>query len=65
MQWTRLCGVLGRPELAAVERFAAITDALTHRDELGAIFEPIFRTRTAAQWFATLDGAARAVRGLQ
>ncbi len=57
-EWTRLCGVLERPDLAAVERYSSYHGRVEARDELGAIFEPIFRTRTAAQWFAALDSAA-------
>jgi crotonobetainyl-CoA:carnitine CoA-transferase CaiB-like acyl-CoA transferase len=56
-EWTRLCGALGRPELAAVERYRTYHGRVDARDELGAIFEPIFRSRTAAQWFAALDSA--------
>ncbi len=48
-EWTRLCGVLGRPELASVERFSSYHGRVDARDELGAIFEPIFRSRTTAQ----------------
>ncbi len=48
---------IGTADLAAVERLRSYHGRVDARDELGAIFEPIFRTRTAAQWFATLDSA--------
>ncbi len=55
--WRRLCEVLEQPRLAENPRFSGHHGRVDHRDELGAIFEPIFRQRTAAQWFTILDQA--------
>lgn len=49
--------MLGRPRLAADERLGSHHQRVDHRDELESIFEPIFKGRTAAQWFAMLDAA--------
>lgn len=55
--WKHLCGALGQPHLAADERFGIHNARVDHRDELESLFEPIFRTRTAMEWFEILDGA--------
>lgn len=56
-QWRRLCEVLGQTRLSEDERFSNHFGRVDHRDELGAILEPIFKQRPAAQWFTMLDGA--------
>ena len=56
-EWRRFCEVLEQPHVAADARFASHYGRVDYRDELAAIFEPIFRGRTAAQWFAILDKA--------
>jgi crotonobetainyl-CoA:carnitine CoA-transferase CaiB-like acyl-CoA transferase len=55
--WRRFCEVLERPQLAVERRFGTHYDRIDRRDELAAIFEPIFKTRGATQWFALLDSA--------
>ncbi len=39
--FARLCGAVGRPELATDARFATNAARLEHRDELGALLEPL------------------------
>jgi crotonobetainyl-CoA:carnitine CoA-transferase CaiB-like acyl-CoA transferase len=56
-QWRRFCEALGRPELARDPRYSSHYGRVDYRDELAAILEPTFRTRTAAQWFERLDRA--------
>ncbi len=56
-QWRSLCEAVGRPELARDPRYRSHYGRVDHREELGAILEPIFKTRTAAQWFEILDRA--------
>jgi crotonobetainyl-CoA:carnitine CoA-transferase CaiB-like acyl-CoA transferase len=56
-QWRSLCEAVGRPELARDPRYSSHYGRVDHREELGAILEPIFKTRTAAQWFEILDRA--------
>jgi len=55
--WRRLLDVLGRPELAADPRFADFAERDTHRTELLEILEPIFATRSAAEWLPELRAA--------
>ncbi len=56
-QWQRLCEVVERPQLARDPRFGSHFGRIDHRDELAAVLEPIFKTRTAEEWFARLDRA--------
>jgi len=56
-EWRSLCAAIDRPRLGEDPRFAAHFGRVDHRDELSAILEPIFRQKTAAQWFANLDRA--------
>lgn len=54
--WPGFCRAIGRPDLAQESWCRTVKDRLDHREELEAIFEAIFRTRTAAEWHARLDG---------
>lgn len=56
-RWLKLCEVLGRPQLAADLRFASNEQRVRHRDALREVLNPIFRTRTSAEWMAVLDAA--------
>jgi crotonobetainyl-CoA:carnitine CoA-transferase CaiB-like acyl-CoA transferase len=56
--WQRLTIVLDRPELAADPRFATFATRGKHRDELVAILDEVFGTRTVAQWIEPLQAAA-------
>jgi crotonobetainyl-CoA:carnitine CoA-transferase CaiB-like acyl-CoA transferase len=56
-QFVRLCEVLGRPELAAEERFAANAARVAHRKELAAIIAGEVAARPAAEWLALLEKA--------
>ena len=53
----RLCGAIGRPELADDERFAGNEARLRHRDELTAELEAAFAGAPAAQWAERLGAA--------
>ena len=55
--FTRLCEVLGRPELASDERFATNAARVENRDELLPLLEDKFATRTADDWVAALEAA--------
>ncbi|MBA3742658.1 CoA transferase [Sporichthya sp.] len=52
-----LCDVLGTPELADDERFAAMADRLARRDELDALIGEQLRTRKAQDWLDALWAA--------
>jgi crotonobetainyl-CoA:carnitine CoA-transferase CaiB-like acyl-CoA transferase len=56
--WRRLTDVIGRPELAADPRFKDFAARGEHRDELVAILDDLFVTRTVAQWLAPLQAAS-------
>lgn len=53
--WRDTCAVLGRPDLPSDPRFATQSLRARNQDELAAILQPIFRTRTAAEWIADFD----------
>jgi crotonobetainyl-CoA:carnitine CoA-transferase CaiB-like acyl-CoA transferase len=53
--WPGFCRAIERPDLIDDPRSRTVRDRLAHRDELEAIFVPVFRGRTAAEWQAILD----------
>jgi crotonobetainyl-CoA:carnitine CoA-transferase CaiB-like acyl-CoA transferase len=53
--WRRLCGALGRPELAADERFADFAARRRNRDELVSLLTEILREATTAEWLERLE----------
>jgi crotonobetainyl-CoA:carnitine CoA-transferase CaiB-like acyl-CoA transferase len=56
--FARLCDTLGRPELAADERFATNAARVRNRAELLPLLEEVFATRSAEHWVTALDAAA-------
>lgn len=54
----RTCLVIGRPELAADERFATNGSRVRNRVELIPILSQAFATRSAAEWLGALEAAA-------
>jgi crotonobetainyl-CoA:carnitine CoA-transferase CaiB-like acyl-CoA transferase len=54
----RTCEVIGRPELAADERFSTNEARVRAREVLIPILAGIFATRPAGEWLAALDAAA-------
>ncbi|RYU13730.1 CaiB/BaiF CoA transferase family protein [Nocardioides iriomotensis] len=58
-EWTVFCAdVLGRPELAADERFSTNSLRVTHRDDLGAVVAAAFAGLSGDQVVERLDAAA-------
>jgi succinate--hydroxymethylglutarate CoA-transferase len=53
--WRDTCAIVGRPDLPDDPRFATQSLRARNQDELAALLQPIFRTRTAAEWLAELD----------
>jgi crotonobetainyl-CoA:carnitine CoA-transferase CaiB-like acyl-CoA transferase len=51
-QWRGMCAMMGMPALAKDPRYAINVDRLTHAREIDALFQPVWNTRTAAEWFA-------------
>lgn len=52
--WEALCEALGEPALAADPRFAAKRDRTAAYDELRAVLQERFATRTRAEWLGQL-----------
>ena len=55
--YRRMCGALGRSELADDSRFATNDARVRHRAELVTLLEPEFATRSADEWVDVLDAA--------
>jgi crotonobetainyl-CoA:carnitine CoA-transferase CaiB-like acyl-CoA transferase len=55
--WERLCEAIGRPELAADERFEDFAARDRNRDVLVPLLAEAFRTRTSEDWLAALGEA--------
>ncbi|MEU3274929.1 CoA transferase [Saccharomonospora sp. NPDC006951] len=59
--WSRLCEVLGRPDLLADERFRTNTDRVERRDELAAELSVTLRRKNTGDWVdALLDAGVPA-----
>jgi len=54
----RTCEVIGRPELAADERFATNAVRVRNRDALIPLLSAELASRSAAEWLAALEAAA-------
>ena len=54
-QYARMCEVLGRPDLASDARFATNASRVNHREELVAIVQSVFATRTMREWLDALE----------
>jgi crotonobetainyl-CoA:carnitine CoA-transferase CaiB-like acyl-CoA transferase len=57
-QWRALAGVIGRPELAADDRFATVVGRLRHHDDIDAAIAAWTRTRPKTEVEQTLRAAA-------
>lgn len=55
--WARLAAAIGRPELAADSRFASFAARRRNADELLAILDAVFLSRTAGEWLDVLRAA--------
>ena len=56
-QFAKFCELVGRPEMAADERFARNQNRVRHRQTLVPMLEIIMRTRGKAEWLAALEAA--------
>jgi crotonobetainyl-CoA:carnitine CoA-transferase CaiB-like acyl-CoA transferase len=56
-RWPALCTALGIPELATDPRFDTNEKRVRDRPDLRRALEPLFATRTTAEWIKTLDDA--------
>jgi len=55
--WAELAGLLGHTDLTSDPRFATADQRHAHDPELAAILEPLFASRTAAEWDERLSAA--------
>jgi crotonobetainyl-CoA:carnitine CoA-transferase CaiB-like acyl-CoA transferase len=55
--WERMCGAIGREDLAKDARFDSEAKRVANRDALGPLLNSTFSTRPAAEWLARLDKA--------
>ena len=55
--WTRLCDLLGTPELRKDARFAKNGDRVRNNDALVALLEEHFKSKPSAHWLAALAAA--------
>lgn len=54
--WIALCDAVGRPELAAEERFRGFAERFANRDALADILDGEFRRATTGEWMQRLGG---------
>ncbi|HYZ02270.1 MAG TPA: CoA transferase [Candidatus Binatia bacterium] len=55
--YQRVCGAVGRPDLAEDPRFRTNPDRVAHREELLAILSDLFLQQPVAEWVARLTDA--------
>jgi crotonobetainyl-CoA:carnitine CoA-transferase CaiB-like acyl-CoA transferase len=55
--WSRLCIMLGVPELEHDSRFAANSDRVRNNDELVSLLEPRFKEKPSRHWLDALEAA--------
>ncbi|MBR0869652.1 CoA transferase [Bradyrhizobium tropiciagri] len=56
-RWQRLCQVIGRCDLLSDRRFATNRDRVSHRAELRAALDSVFRSKPTQHWLALLQEA--------
>jgi crotonobetainyl-CoA:carnitine CoA-transferase CaiB-like acyl-CoA transferase len=56
-QFTGLCEMIGKSELAQDSRFVTNSSRVEHRDELIALLKPTFLEKTVSKWLSILEGA--------
>ncbi|MFN7130648.1 MAG: CaiB/BaiF CoA transferase family protein [Myxococcales bacterium] len=59
--FTKLCEVIGRPELLKDARFRTNGTRVENREALCAVLEPVFRTQPVAHWVRTFEAAGMPV----
>ena len=54
--WVSLCDALSRPDLKTNSKFATMAARLQNRDELTALLDKVFESKTTADWLKRLSG---------
>src|SRR6202012_1662993 len=54
-QWTGLCNLIGRPEVAHIPHYATSAQRILYADEIDEILIPIFKQQPTAHWVAGGD----------
>jgi crotonobetainyl-CoA:carnitine CoA-transferase CaiB-like acyl-CoA transferase len=57
-QWRGFCSAIERPDLARHPNYATVDVRYRNRPQLKQLLEPIFRTRTSADWLMRLEAAS-------
>lgn len=55
--WAKFCRAIARPDLGEAPRFSSNALRLENRSELDGILDSLFRTKSQAEWLATLRKA--------
>lgn len=55
--WVKFCEGIGRPELHENPRYRSIPERMKHKDELSAILDEMFLTKTTDEWADILEKA--------
>ena len=55
--YTKLCEIIGRPELAADPRFKTVADRVAHNDALVMMIAEKLREKPSAHWLTALEAA--------
>lgn len=55
--WHAVCDIVGNPALKDDPRFNTVTQRAANQIELAGILQPIFSTRTAAEWLEAFNGS--------
>lgn len=51
LQWKGICEMLGHPDMARNPKYSVNVDRLKHALEIDAIFQPVWNSKTAEEWF--------------
>jgi len=57
-QWRSFCTCINRPDLGSDPKYTKGADRTRNKQEIKAALEPIFKTRTSADWLAFFEAAS-------
>jgi len=53
--WYEVCDLVGMPKLKQDPRFVSVADRAKNQDQIFAILQPVFKTKSVAEWLLELD----------